>query len=380
MILLLLGALAGRGKSSLAERFAALRIPTLAVAIGAAAAGPVQAIRYGVDRDALAVEPWPLLLVCLALGVIGAIVAAVAARIILDSAAPASRLARTRWLYAPAIAYVPLAAWSAMHRDWASIWTMWGLMTALLLFMIVIVVRARRKSTTLPPVWLVFLLAFVTAIVGWSARDLWVETWSVTLGVFLLGAGVLGLVGAAKRKVDGATPNSWPIGFTGSWPLLAPGIVVLFLASVLASGTNPMVWRAIRVIAVALVAILVGAQLKLAAPFLLGIIVLPIENIVVFAVQVVRGIDSVPWWITLAIVGAVLLILAVTYERRSGADNAVDSAAARPQIGRLPTGQAATQAKPSGSVNAPASLATSMRCDPSPSGDTPADFASARRL
>jgi hypothetical protein len=51
--------------------------------------------------------------------------------------------------------------------------------------------------------------------------------------------------------------------------------------------------------------------------------VLPIENVVVFAVQIVRGIDSIPWWITLAIVGAVLLIIAVTYERRSGADNSV---------------------------------------------------------
>jgi hypothetical protein len=322
-ILLLLGALAGRGASPLAERFRSLRIPALAVAITAAAAGPVQAIRYGVDRDLLAVEPWPTLLIGLAFGVTAALVSAIAARIILGTAAPDSRLARTRWLYAPATAYVALAAWTAMHRDWASIWTMWCLMLAYLVFMIVIVLRARRHATTLPPVWLVFLLAFITAIVGWSARDLWVETWSATMGVFLIGAGVLGMLGAAKRATERPTLNSWPIGFVGSWPLLAPGIIVLFLASVLSTGTNPMVWRAIGVIAVALLAILVGAQLKLAAPFLLGIIVLPIENIVVFASQVVHGIDSIPWWITLAIVGAVLLIIAVTYERRSGADNSV---------------------------------------------------------
>jgi hypothetical protein len=322
-VLLILGALAGRGSSRLADRFAALRTPTLAVAIAAGAAGAVQAIRYGLDRDVLALEPWPLLLVCLAFGATGALVAALAARIILATAAPESRLARTRWLYVPATAYVAFAAWTAMHPDWPSIWTMWVLMLAYLLFMIVIVVRARGFATTLPPLWLVFGLAFITAIVGWSARDLWVETWSATMGVFLLGAGVLAMWGAAKRATDGATVTSWPIGFTGSWPLLAPGIVVLFLASVLSTGTNPMVWRAIAVIAVALVAILVGAQLKLAAPFILGIIVLPIENIVVFASQIVRGIDSIPWWITLAIVGAVLLIIAVTYERRSGADNSV---------------------------------------------------------
>ena len=120
-----------------------------------------------------------------------------------------------------------------------------------------------------------------------------------------------------------ASLNTWPFGFTGSWPLLAPGIVVIFLASVLATGTDPQTWRAISVIAAALLAILVGAQFKLAAPFILGIVILPIENIVVFAVQIGRGIESVPWWITLAIVGAVLLIIAVTYERRSGADNSV---------------------------------------------------------
>ena len=84
-----------------------------------------------------------------------------------------------------------------------------------------------------------------------------------------------------------------------------------------------IIWRAIGVIAAALLSILVGAQLKLAAPFILGIIVLPVENIVVFAVQIGRGIESVPWWITLAVVGAVLLIIAVTYERRTGADNSV---------------------------------------------------------
>ena len=79
----------------------------------------------------------------------------------------------------------------------------------------------------------------------------------------------------------------------------------------------------------------------------------------------VRGIESVPWWITLAIVGAVLLIIAVTYERRSGGRQ-LASAAPRPQVAGACSSQAlaATQAKPSGSVNAPASLETLIRCDP----------------
>ena len=51
---------------------------------------------------------------------------------------------------------------------------------------------------------------------------------------------------------------------------------------------------------------------------LLGLIVLPIENVIVFSVQLGRGIEAMPWWITLAVVGAVLLIIAVTSERRAG--------------------------------------------------------------
>ena len=51
-----------------------------------------------------------------------------------------------------------------------------------------------------------------------------------------------------------------------------------------------------------------------------GIIALPIENIVVFAVQIGRNIGALPWWITLATAGAVLLVIAVGSERRTGKD------------------------------------------------------------
>ncbi|MGE3194567.1 MAG: SCO7613 C-terminal domain-containing membrane protein [Microbacteriaceae bacterium] len=320
-VLLLIGAVIGRGSRPWMQRLAVLRTPTLAAAIIASSAGTIQALRFGLSLDDLPVDALGLL-VSLGFGAAGAVAAGAAARVLLDNADPDTRIGRSRWLYAPAVAYVAIASWTARpgHFDWVSIWTLWGLMLALLIFMVVIVLRTRARATTLPPVWMVFALAFVTAIVGWSARDLRVEVFSVPLGLFLLAAGVLVMLGGRETL---ATANNWPVGHTGSWRLLGPGIVVLFLASVLASGTDPTIWRAIGVIAAALLSILVGAQLKLAAPFILGIVVLPVENVVVFAVQIVRGIDSIPWWITLAIVGAVLLIIAVTYERRSGADNSV---------------------------------------------------------
>ncbi|HWM33794.1 MAG TPA: hypothetical protein VNR36_06095 [Pseudolysinimonas sp.] len=323
-VLLLIGAAIGRGSRPWMTRLAVLRLPTLSAAMVAGLAGAIQAIRYGTGADALAAGGYGRMLICLGIGAAGALAAAAAARVILDDAPDGSRLERTRWLYAPAALYVGLAAITLRpgHFDWPAIWTMWTLMLGFLVFLLIIVVRARRGATTLPPVWFVFALAFVISIVGWSARDLRVEWFSLPLGLFLLAAGLIAMHTRAMSTMP-ATGNSWPFGFGGSWTLLGPGIVVIFLASVLSTGTDPQTWRAIGVIAAALLAILVGAQFKLAAPFVLGIIVLPIENIVVFAVQIGRGIESVPWWITLAIVGAVLLIIAVTYERRSGSDNSV---------------------------------------------------------
>ena len=91
----------------------------------------------------------------------------------------------------------------------------------------------------------------------------------------------------------------------------------------LSTGTDPQTWGAIMVIALALAAILVGSLFKLGAPFILGIAVLPIENVVVFAVQIGRNIGSTPWWITLASAGAVLLVIAATWERRTSGDRGV---------------------------------------------------------
>jgi hypothetical protein len=324
-VLLLIGTVIGRGSREWMTRLKVLSLPTLGIAIVTGAAGAVQAVRFGLHEDQLQADGFSRMLVCLAIGAAGSLAAAAAARAAIDDA-PESALSRSRWMYAPAALYVAISVVTLKpgHLDWASIWGMWTIMFLLLAFMIVVVLRARRSPTTLPPAWFLFGLAFVIAIVGWSARDLWVETFSVPLGLMLIAAGVLamrGVADAARPTVP--TLNSWPVGSVGSWPLLAPGIVVLFLASVLATGTNLMVWRAVGVIVAALLGILIGAQLKLAAPFILGIIVLPVENIVVFAVQISRGIDSIPWWITLAVVGAVLLIIAVTYERRSGEDGSI---------------------------------------------------------
>ncbi|MEZ3159038.1 zinc ribbon domain-containing protein [Microbacterium sp. BWT-B31] len=301
------------------EALRSLRPVTFVAVIVASAAGATQAIRYGLGLDAVAVAV-PLVAVCLAWGIVGAAPAALAARALRRDATPDSRTARTRWLFAPAFVVVAVAAWPAIHRDWFTIWTMWALMLALLVALVAIARRGLRAPTGLPPAGFVFALAFVTAVVAWSPRDLRVEWFSLPLGAGLLLAGVLALRRAQQDAAASVRPtlNAWPAGFTGSWALLAPGIVVAMSASVAATFTDPLTWRAILVIVMALAAILAGASRRLAAPFLIGIVVLPVENALAFLVQIGREIESMPWWITLAVVGAVLLIIAVTYERRAG--------------------------------------------------------------
>ncbi|WP_433675089.1 SCO7613 C-terminal domain-containing membrane protein [Microbacterium gorillae] len=298
-------------------RWQRLVTPTLGIAILAAAAAVVQSVRWGVGLDPLYVG-FPPLFAGLIIGTVAAI----------PAAAAAGALPR-RWrgvaLLAPVV-IVLASAWPLMRDDDVSMWTMWAVMIVTLTMMVGVGILLRRGVRDLPPIPALFLLAFVTSIVAWSTRELRVEWFSLPLGLFLLSAGLVfrdriapnGVWKGAAPLTDQTRLLTWPLGATGSWPILGPGVAITVLASIIATFTDPQTWRAILVIVLALIGILWGARAKLRAPFLIGVIVLPVENVCVFAVQFGRGIESMPWWITLAVVGAVLLILAVTYERREG--------------------------------------------------------------
>ncbi len=312
-----IGMLLGKGATVRAERVRPLRVPTLWVAILTGAAGAIQGVRFGIGADSIAGSLVAPIMLSFAVALAGALPAAGAAHLILAHSPRESRIAHSRWLYAPAALFVAVGTWSAIEREWFTIWAMWLLMLAYLVLVVATAWRLRRGPTTLPPVWFSFAIAFVTAIVAWSPRDLRVEWFSLPLGLFLLAAGAI-ILRSDRTSTGTQNLNSWPGNWSGSWPLLAPGIVTVMLASIIATFTDPLTWRAVLVMVLALIAILIGSRLRLAAPFLIGIVVLPIENIFVFLVQIGQGVESMPWWVTLAVIGAVLLIIAVTYERRQG--------------------------------------------------------------
>jgi hypothetical protein len=303
------GLLASPEAQSRAVKLHRLRMPTLVVGMLAAAGGAVQALRLGLSLDPAGVPELEVMFPVLAWSGIAALLAVAAGRAI----------GRARWIYMPAIVYLIAGPIVAVRPGWLPIFTLLGLTVALLALMVVTTLRARNRDVTLPPTWFTFAAALATAIAGWSERELRVEAFSLPLGLALVATGVI-----AMRSVHRA-PNltSWPIGFTGSWRLLAPGIIVTLGPSMLATLTDPRTERAILVIGLALAAILVGSLRQLGAPFILGIVALPIENVLVFTVQLGRSIGAAPWWITLATAGAVLLVIAVTYERKSAGSRGV---------------------------------------------------------
>lgn len=310
----------------------ALGVVTLLASMTSGLAGAVSAARLGAEGAPFAG--------CLAVSAVGAgamLLAGTGLR------AAVARFDGVRWLEAPAVIALAAGCWWAIDRNWVDILSMWGLMSAYLVAMVIVSRRQLSGRGPLLPALLLFAIALVTAIVAWSPRELRVDVFSLPLGLMLTLAGALALRHQrrlARRSGLGAGPgravqgdasdgtslggwlaiSRWPLGQHGSWPLLGPGITVTVLASIVATFTDPQTWRAILVMVIALIAMLLGARLRLAAPFVLGLIVLPIENVFVFAVQIGRGIDSMPWWITLATIGAVLLSISVVSERRSGGE------------------------------------------------------------
>ena len=299
-------------------KLARLREATLFVGLGAASAGVIQAVRYGTGADvSIYGSGEAVMYPALLFSLIAAVIATAAGALLVRN----ERIAASRWAFVPALVFLVLGPMTAWRNGSVYSWTLLILMAAVLGVMIVTVLRARSRSVSLPQVWVTYAVATATGIAGWSEHSVFrVEAYSIPLGLALLAVGII-----AWRHAPDDEPfiTRWPLGFTGSWPLLAPGIVVVLAVSIMSTMTDPRTERAILVIALALVAILLGNRLRLAAPFFLGIAALPLENLIVFGVQIGDKIEATTWWITLASAGAVLLVLAVSSERRASGEGGV---------------------------------------------------------
>ncbi|HWR85199.1 MAG TPA: hypothetical protein VN200_04295, partial [Rhodoglobus sp.] len=102
----------------------------------------------------------------------------------------------------------------------------------------------------------------------------------------------------------------------GSWPCLAPGLLVLLLPSLIATFVDDELWRLVVLGLVCVAAIVAGALLKMQAPLLLGSVIVLVHGARTFAPQLRAIYESTEWWVWAVVGGAVILFLGFTVERR----------------------------------------------------------------
>ena len=143
-------------------------------------------------------------------------------------------------------------------------------------------------------------------------------------GALLAGASWVRLIAEDVDVIEAYTlPTALVLLALGGWRMrqrpgsssitnLAPGLSLALVPSLLAAMPDPTSLRALLLGAAALGVLLTGAVARWAAPLLIGggvLAVLAVVNIAPYAV-------AVPRWVLFALVGAGLLYLGVTWERR----------------------------------------------------------------
>ncbi|MFI2752320.1 SCO7613 C-terminal domain-containing membrane protein [Cellulomonas sp. P22] len=102
----------------------------------------------------------------------------------------------------------------------------------------------------------------------------------------------------------------------GSWDALGAGLVLALVVPLGTGWVEPTTWRLLLVVTGALGAVVMGAARRWQAPFVLGAATLATVALVQVTPAAVAAVRVVEWWVVLAAVGAVLLGLGLTYERR----------------------------------------------------------------
>ncbi|MDR2381959.1 MAG: hypothetical protein LBE08_12480, partial [Bifidobacteriaceae bacterium] len=229
--------------------------------------------------------------------------AAVAAAGGLFAASPA----KTRgWVWC-ALALAALAPVLSVRFTWFVVAGMWLAMAGYLALTL-IAARAQAAPDRVrsglaaklapPPFWSIWLLALAVGIAGWSTRELRVEVFALPLGLNLFAAGLI-----AKHWLGAP---AWAV---------TPGVAATLGPSTLAVGTDPMTWRAILVLALALGFMVFGALRAFRPPTFVAAGSIAVTVFEVFARS--GHISAVPWLASLLAGGGCLLALSIYFELRS---------------------------------------------------------------
>jgi hypothetical protein len=234
-----------------------------------------------------------------------------------------SQAALATWWIAPGVIVLAGVAIISVRFTWYVVATMW-LFMAVLLVVTLLATRARMGGKmNLPPVPVWWISAVAVGIGGWSMRELRVEAWSIPLGLTLVTVGFMAHSMRNKNNAYGAVGQ----GYKGAWPekarsvdaLLWPGILATLGPSTMAIGTDPLTWRAVLVVLLAATFMLIGARQVWRSPLIIGMLDLFLAILLVFVARR-DAISAIPWLLTLAATGAVLVALAVYLEAKKRRD------------------------------------------------------------
>ncbi|HEX2810177.1 MAG TPA: hypothetical protein VHN80_28765, partial [Kineosporiaceae bacterium] len=144
-------------------------------------------------------------------------------------------------------------------------------------------------------------LALGAGLLGWLTDVSVTELWSVPVAAVLLALGGRRLVGSPE---------------VGSWRALGAGLLVLLVPPLMLSISGDEVWRTVGVALVAGSVLVIGAIRRLQAPTVIGAVTLMAHTAFQLGPWVIRTVEGQPRWVVLGLVGAVLLALGASYERR----------------------------------------------------------------
>jgi hypothetical protein len=128
-----------------------------------------------------------------------------------------------------------------------------------------------------------------------------VEPYTVPAAVILLAAGHL------RRRTDRDAT---------SWPCYGPGLVLGLAPTLSQALADPGLVRPVLVGAAGLAVLAAGIRERLQAPLAVGSVVLAVDVLAQLSPALAAAYDAVPRWTLIALAGALLLTLGVTYERR----------------------------------------------------------------
>jgi hypothetical protein len=168
----------------------------------------------------------------------------------------------------------------------------------------VAVVRAGRPRTPLlsrPVARTAAVIVLVAAGVGLVTGFGEVELWTAPAAIVFLAMGALGLARVPALR---------------SWRVLGPGLGLLLGPTLVLALPGDDVARVVGLTVVSAAVVVVGAARRLQAPVVLGGAVLAAHAVAQLGPWVVRTMAGQPRWVTLGLVGVVLLGLGATYERR----------------------------------------------------------------